>query len=112
MIPASHQLSLRLMEKCPACRSVVPVKNIHILDETEMNMLAHLACSQCYNKYLTYIVHHPNGLVGNAVLTDLTYDETLLFLSEKRMDEDTFLNLYQLVRRDDFITNLAKNINL
>lgn len=110
MIPASHQLSLHLMEKCPACRSVISMQNIHILDETEMNILAHLSCERCKNKYLTYIMHQPHGLIGNAVLTDLTYDETISFLDAKRIDENTLLALYQLVHRDDFITQLIHTI--
>ena len=111
MIPASHQLSLHLMEKCPSCRSAVPSHNIHIIDETEINMLAHLFCSRCFNKYLTYIVHHPSGLVGNAVMTDLTYEETLRFIADKQLDEDAFLKLYLLIQRNDFISKIAQNIN-
>ena len=110
MVPASHQLSLHLMEKCPACRSAIPMQNIHILDETEMNMLAHLSCARCNNKYLTYIMHQPNGLIGNAVLTDLTYNETVSSLDGKRIDEDALLVLYQLVHRADFITQLTNSI--
>lgn len=110
MVPASHQLSLHLMEKCPACRSAIPMQNIHILDETEMNMLAHLSCTRCNNKYLTYIMHQPNGLIGNAVLTDLTYDETISSLGAKRIDEDTVLALYQRTHRPDFINELTNSI--
>ena len=107
MIPSSHQLSLKLIERCPSCHASIPHANIHILDETEMKLLAHLACAHCLSKYLTFIVNHPQGLVGNAILTDLNYRETLHLMNHDAFDEDEFLQLFKLVSRKDFLNNIT-----
>ena len=111
MIPSSHQLSLKLIERCPSCRAFIPMKNIHILNETEMNLSAHLACANCLSKYLTFIVNHPQGLVGNAILTDLDYGETMHFMDENNMSEDEFLAVYRAISRPDFINTLKMKLS-
>src|SRR3989344_8913223 len=112
MIPSSHQLSLRLIEKCPSCHSLIPHRNINILDETENNLFAHLDCAHCHTKYLTYIVNHPQGLIGNAILTDLTYEETLNFIDLKPIDENNFLVIHKAITTTDFIKELKNSIQL
>lgn len=106
MIPSSHQLSLKLIERCPSCQSTVPLMNIHILNETDTNITAHMACPHCYSKYLMYIVTHPQGLIGNAILTDLNYEETIALIGQGPMSEDEFLAIYKLTQSADLINSI------
>ncbi|OGY89306.1 MAG: hypothetical protein A3B30_03775 [Candidatus Komeilibacteria bacterium RIFCSPLOWO2_01_FULL_52_15] len=103
MQPQAHQLSLKLLEKCPSCQSFVPAANVHILAESDTKLLAHLACQHCTAKYLTYIVNQEHGIVGNAIVTDLSYAEVLAFDSLKPLNEDDVLTLHRSIHSNDFI---------
>ena len=106
MIPSSHQLTLKLLQKCPACQARIPTSGVHILEETENNIIAHLSCGSCRVNYLTYVMNHPQGLVGNAIMTDLNYEEALQFLDTTALTANSFLELYTLIHSPDFIANL------
>lgn len=106
MIPASHQLSLKLLERCPSCRASVPQDNIHIIDETDHHVVAHVLCANCNAKHLASIVQQPNGIIGNAIPTDLSYTETLLALDENPLTEDQVLELYTAIHASGFVTHL------
>ena len=105
MNESSHQLSLRLIERCPSCHARVPRGNIHIIDETDRDLLTHLNCAQCRGMYLTLIVHRSEGLIGNAIATDLTYDETLAVRERQQLGEDEFLTLYRMINNGDLLSN-------
>lgn len=111
MLPSSHQLSLKLLERCPSCHAAIPTSHIHILSESELNMLAHLSCPRCLSKYLTYIMHHPQGLVGNAVLTDLTYDESVRTMDVLPLNENEVLELHRAVHNPEFMYRITINSN-
>ena len=111
MNESSHQLSLRLIERCPSCHAHIPRRNIHIIDETERDLLTHLNCSQCRGMYLTFIVHRAEGLIGNAIATDLTYDETLSLRERGHINEDEFLTLYLMISVGDLLANFNLQFN-
>ena len=111
MNESSHQLSLRLIERCPSCHARVPRSNIHIIDETERDLLTHLKCAQCRGMYLTLIIHRSEGLIGNAIATDLTYDETLAIRERPYIDDDEFLALYRMISGGDLVANFNLQIN-
>lgn len=75
-------------------------------------MLAHLSCQRCLSKYLTYIIHHPQGLVGNAVLTDLTYDESVRTLETEALTENDVLELHRALHDSEFMQRISITTNL
>ena len=111
MDPQSHQLSLRLIERCPACRTRIAIRNVHIIQETQHNILTHMSCTECNSKFLTMIVHYPHGLTGNSMPTDLTYDEVTRMRQQEAITEDEFLELYRAVKSGSFIEKLHIRIN-
>jgi hypothetical protein len=106
MLPQSHQLSLKLLERCPSCRASIPSANIHIIDETDTQVIAHVLCPRCAAKHLASITHQPNGIIGNAIPTDLSYTETLSMLEEVPLTDDQVLALYTKIHASNFITEL------
>lgn len=106
MQPSSHQLSLRLLQKCPSCQALFPPAEINILEETETRLLAHLSCSNCLVNYLATISNAPQGIVGNAMVIDVSYKEMLVALEAQAMSENEFLALYKLVRDNTLISNI------
>lgn len=106
MLPASHQLSLKLLERCPSCRATVPPDNIHIIEESDMQVVAHILCPLCQAKHLASILQQPNGIVGNAIPTDLSYDETLNAFAAAPLTENDVLGLHEQIHSSGFITRL------
>ena|SRR3989344_3711490 len=103
----SHFLSLKLIQKCPACNSQFQQATVTILEESEFSLLAHLHCLNCHVNLLANVVTMPQGLVGNAILIDLRSDEASAILTRQPLTEDDFLNLYQQVREQQFINSLS-----
>ena len=50
-------------------------------------------------------MHHPQGLIGNAVLTDLNYAEAVNAMGQLPLDEDTILLIYRLMGNGELINN-------
>lgn len=106
MIP-SHQLSLKLIQRCPACEMPFQQAQVTILSETNLTVLAHLHCTNCRVNLLANVVNMPQGLVGNAMLTDLTVAEALRLLELKQLTEDDFLSLYKSIKNTGMISTLT-----
>lgn len=107
MFPASHQLSLKLLEKCPSCTAMVPQKNIQVIDEGELYVLAHISCGSCSAKHLASIAAYPQGIMGNAIPTDLTAPEAMDALMRKALTENDVLELYRLIHGDRFASSFT-----
>lgn len=103
MIPSAHHLSLKLLQKCPSCESVLDSAMVHVLIESDTTMMAHIACSSCLASFITMLSNHPHGMVGNAILTDLNYPETMQSLTAESITEDEFLTLYRMIEAPNFI---------
>ncbi len=103
----SHFLSLKLIQKCPACNNQFQQATVTILDESEFSLLAHLHCLNCSVNLLANVVTMPQGMVGNAILVDLRSDEAPEVIARSALTEDDFLNLYQQVTDSNFINSLT-----
>ncbi|MFH0873667.1 MAG: hypothetical protein V1846_02385 [Candidatus Komeilibacteria bacterium] len=103
----SHFLSLKLIQKCPACNSQFQQTTVTILEESDFSLLAHLHCLNCHVNLLANVVTMPQGLVGNAILIDLRSDEAPVILARQALTEDDWLNLYQQVSNKQFINSLS-----
>lgn len=111
MIPLSHQLNIKLMQRCPSCSQGIPATGIRIIRETERNLFAHVSCPACRACYLTHVMAYPQGLAGNSIVTDLTYDEAIAFFEEKPLDEDFFLELYTNIENNTLLPKMRMHLN-
>ena len=97
----SHNLSLKLIQRCPACNAAFQQAQISIVQETDFTLLAHMQCQQCRVNLLANVVNMPQGLVGNAILTDIQLEEVGKLLDFEAMEDNYFLNVYNFVRQKD-----------
>jgi hypothetical protein len=105
-----HHLHLKLIQKCPACDTVFDQSRITILMNAEQTVLAHLHCDNCGVNLLANVVAMPQGLVGNAILTDLQITEAISAIEDEKLTEDMFLALYQQISSKKLLTNVRQSV--
>lgn len=105
-------MHLKLIQKCPGCGTEFDQRRITILMNAEQSVLAHLHCDICSVNLLANVVAMPQGLVGNAILTDLQIDEALSTLETARITEDMFLTLYQEIHSKNLLINVRQSVGL
>ena len=105
-----HHLHLKLIQKCPACVTAFDQDKINILMNAESTVLAHLHCDNCGVNLLANVVAMPQGLVGNAILTDLQIPEAMTALEDNKLSEDLFLALYQEISSKKLLTNVRQSV--
>ncbi|HLC63918.1 MAG TPA: hypothetical protein VJK25_01025 [Patescibacteria group bacterium] len=104
------QFSLKLIQKCPVCNHDYTEGKIEILDEAEQGFLAYLTCGFCSSSIIVRVMTMPHGLIGNAILTDLTSAEVMDFALEPEVGSDNVLDLHRLISQDSsFIEKLRNN---
>jgi hypothetical protein len=107
-----HQLSLRLMQRCPSCHAALQPDNIMIILETNESIFAHLSCPRCLANYLTYIVTNQQGIVGNAILTDQSYSETMRSLQSPGIHENDVLDVVRALESKVLIDQIHSHSNI
>jgi len=101
------KFSLKLVQKCPVCDGDYRDGRIDILDEDERGFLAYMTCKFCSSSIIVRVATLPNGLVGNAILTDLSNSEVLDYSASGRIKSNQVLALHELVSSGgDFIEKL------
>lgn len=102
--------NLRLIKKCPICSSDYRESMIQILDESEYGVLTYATCSSCGANLLTKFTTLPQGVIGNAILTDLSPAEVLDFATDSDINADEVLTIQHLLGKKELIKNLKKLI--
>ena len=75
----------------------------------EMSFLAYLTCVYCSSSIIVRVMTMPHGLIGNAILTDLTSSEVMDFSLESEIEANNVLSLHELMSKDSsFIDKLRK----
>ncbi len=101
------QFSLKLVQKCPVCNHDYTEGKIEILDENEQGFLAYLTCGHCSSSIIVRVMTMPHGLIGNAILTDLSAIEVMDYTLEPEIISDNVLEIHQLINKDSsFIEKL------
>ncbi|MBU1203265.1 Lar family restriction alleviation protein [Patescibacteria group bacterium] len=103
-------LNLRLIKNCPICSSEYRQPNIQVLDESEYSVLTYASCHSCGANLLTKFAGLPQGVIGNAILTDLSPQEVMDFALLDDMDADDVLDIQHLLSKKELINNLKKLI--
>ncbi|PWB39013.1 MAG: hypothetical protein C3F02_00130 [Parcubacteria group bacterium] len=105
-IPSS--LNLRLIRSCPVCNQEYRQSMIQVLDESEMGFLTYATCSTCGANLLTKFSSLPQGVIGNAILTDLRAEEVLEFADREVLTEDDVLYIQQVISKKDLLNSIKK----
>lgn len=102
--------NLKLIKKCPICSSDYKQSMIQVLDENEYGVLTYATCSNCSANLLTKFTSLPQGVIGNAILTDLSPAEVLDFAADSDLSADDVLNIQHLLSKKELIKSLKKLI--
>jgi len=103
-------LNLKLIKKCPICSADYQESMVQILDENEFGVLTYVSCTSCKANLLTKFSSLPQGVIGNAILTDLSPQEVLDFAVGDDMDADNVLDIQAMLSKKELINNLKKLI--
>ncbi len=102
-------LNLRLIRNCPICQHEYQPANVQVLNESEFGVLTYATCSFCGAHLLTKFANLPQGVVGNAILTDLQAQEVLTFAEQLAVTGDDVLAAHQLLNNQELIKEISKN---
>ena len=92
-------LNLKLIKKCPICATDYNQSMIQVLDESEYGILTYASCKDCGANLLTKFASLPQGVIGNAILTDLTPQEVLDFAVGDEISADEVLDIQGLLNK-------------
>lgn len=101
-------LNLKLIKKCPICSTSYQQANIQILDESDFGVLTYASCASCKANLLTKFTSLPQGVIGNAILTDLKPQEVLDFATESDIEADEVLDIQAMLSKKELIKNFKK----
>lgn len=93
---SANPFNVRLMQRCPMCRAEQVSANVDILEEGAGGFLAYLSCTKCGASLIVRVAALPQGLVGNAILTDLESDEVSRFAGGEDVGADDVLDAWEL----------------
>lgn len=96
-------LNLRLLKHCPVCQREYQSSLVQILSENESGLLTYMTCAFCGAHLLTKLSARPQGVVGNAILTDLLADEVMPFTAFDEISSDDVLQVHELLNKKEFI---------
>lgn len=101
-------LPKKLLQKCPVCSQEYDYQKIKILETEDLYVLSYLQCTHCSSGVILKILILPHGLVGQAVLTDLSEEEIKQLKKNKGVIESSdVLFVYDFFKKqEDLIKNL------
>lgn len=96
-------LNLRLIRHCPICQHEFNQQSIQVLHENDLGALTYMVCGFCGARLLTKLSSLPQGVVGNAILTDLKPEEVLDFVGQAdSIQADDVLAVHKLINQQEF----------
>ncbi|MBT6690924.1 hypothetical protein HOB10_01155 [Candidatus Parcubacteria bacterium] len=101
-------LNLKLIKKCPVCNMDYQQSMIQVLDENEYGLLTYATCKSCGANLLTKFASLPQGVIGNAILTDLKPQEVMDFAGQDDLSDNDVLDIQYLISKKELINNLKK----
>ncbi|RJQ35130.1 hypothetical protein C4566_01270 [Candidatus Parcubacteria bacterium] len=103
-------LNLRLIKKCPVCNTDYQQSMIQVLDESEFGVLTYATCDRCGANLLAKFASMPQGVIGNAILTDLKPQEVMDFATNESISDDDVLDMQYMIGKKELINSLKKLI--
>lgn len=104
------QFSLRLIQRCPVCNGDYTESRLEILDEDEKSFLVYMSCGFCSSSLIVRVVTLPHGLIGNAILTDLSAPEVLSYSDSPTVLGNHVLEIHELINKDSsFMEKMRRN---
>ncbi|MBL7021792.1 hypothetical protein ISR92_00470 [Patescibacteria group bacterium] len=102
--------SIKLVQNCPVCTRKYQQNRVQILEAFGNSFLAYLTCNFCNSNLIVKVISMSHGLVGNAILTDLSPEEVMSFSDGDKISSDDILNVHQSINNNEIINNLKINL--
>ncbi|MFH1668161.1 MAG: hypothetical protein ABH884_04045 [Candidatus Komeilibacteria bacterium] len=102
--------SIRLVQQCPVCDRKYHEERVQIIDEQGNSFLAYMTCTFCQSNIIVRVISMPQGLVGSAILTDLTPEEVLKFSHEENIKANDILSVHEINKKGNII-EVINNLN-
>jgi len=107
MINSNSPLNIKLIKKCPVCTQEYQQSTIQILEENEYGLLTYASCHKCGSNLLTKFSSLPQGIIGNAILTDLKPQEVMDFVAGYELEADQILDMQEMIHTNKLINNFS-----
>lgn len=105
---ANFPLNIKLVKVCPICQTEYQQNLMQVLSENEAGMLTYVTCTHCQASLLTRFSTLPQGIVGNAILTDLKSHEVMSYADSDALSENDVLDIHQIIIKKDLMKYLRK----
>ena len=99
-------LNLRLILNCPICQREYQPNAVQVLKESDFSWLTYITCHTCGAHLLTKFASLPQGVVGNAILTDLNPEEVIDFAQRAIIEADDVLAVHELINKQEFFKQI------
>ena len=110
MINSNSPLNIKLIKKCPVCANDYNQSQIQVLHESDYGILTYATCKKCSSNLLTKFSSLPQGIVGNAILTDLKPQEVIDFAIGDDLEADQILDMQKMIKDNSLINNFKEII--
>jgi hypothetical protein len=71
-----RRMSEKIIDVCPVCNAQQSF-NVQLVSQESARLCAYLSCKTCNARLFARIDFFGGGIVGNAVVTDLSFEEVL-----------------------------------
>lgn len=95
--------NLKIVRRCPVCANEYNQNKIQVLEESEHGLLTYISCQTCGANLLTKISSLAQGLVGQAILTDLQAAEVMNFAVGDDLTADEVLQMQENIYNKQLI---------
>jgi len=83
---------------CDKCGTPYSVKDLHIIQDSNVSSIIHFSCSNCKSRHVATFVQ-PLGISSRAPInTDLNVDEIREFANMREVSTDDILNIYMYLQ--------------
>ncbi len=97
--------SLKLIKQCPSCQASYVAQKVEVLQANDYGVLVYFNCQVCSSSLIATITEMPFGVIGSAMLTDLSAPEITKFFNQPEINDDDVLEVYQELEK----INVSKN---
>lgn len=104
MSPSNHgRRDLHVLAACPVCQTAYHPLTTSVVAEREDAHLLYLKCRQCGSGVVAVVTTGAAGLSSFGVVTDLTSDELIHVSSDRPINTDDVIDLFDWLERQSSV---------
>ncbi|MCR4280160.1 MAG: hypothetical protein NUV82_01895 [Candidatus Komeilibacteria bacterium] len=87
------------------------MNRVQIIEEWGNSFLAYMTCTFCQSSIMVRVMSMPQGLVGSAILTELSPEEITKFSEQEGINANDVLRVYEVNQSSGLLKEIIKNNN-